>query len=308
MNSNGVKHILKAEQFTDTKELEKLFKLADKLRTADEKGKIPQTLSGKIVAALFFEPSTRTRLSFEAAAIKLGAGVIGTENAQEALSSAKGETLQDTIRIVNGYADAIVLRNSEKGAPQIAAEVSDVPIINAGDGAGEHPTQALGDIYTISKELGKVDGLKIALVGDLLYGRTVHSLLPLLGLYKNITAHLVSPPQLRMPEEYKKASGVECKEYDSLNDVISGVDVLYVTRVQKERFKSEAEYNKLKGSYVIDGQSLAKLKKDAIIMHPLPRVDEIASEVDTDPRAAYFRQAKNGLYIRMALLLYALEL
>lgn len=296
-----MKHILKAEQFTDTNELEKLFKLADKLRGADEKGKVPQTLAGKIVATLFFEPSTRTRLSFEAAAVKLGAGVISTENAREALSAVKGETLQDTIRIVNGYADAIVLRSSEKGAPEIAAEVSDVPIINGGDGAGEHPTQALGDIYTIQKELGKIEGLKIALVGDLLYGRTVHSLLPMLGLYKDVKVYLVSPAALRMPEEYKQAR-VELEELENLDNILSEVDVLYVTRIQKERFSTDAEYQKLKGSYVINEVSLAKMKKDAIIMHPLPRVDEIAPEVDADHRAAYFRQAKNGLYLRMALL------
>ncbi len=301
MNSNGVKHILNAAQFADTKELDRLFELADKLRAADEKGKVPQTLAGKIVATLFFEPSTRTRLSFEAAALKLGAGVIGTENAREALSSVKGETLQDTIRIVNGYAHAIVIRSSEKGAPQIAAEASAAPVINGGDGDGEHPTQALGDIYTMIDELGRVDGLKIALVGDLLYGRTVHSLLRILKLYKNVTVYLVSPPQLRMPQEYK-VSGLDLQELDSLENILSEIDVLYVTRVQKERFASEAEYNKLRGSYVIDNQSLAKLKKDAIIMHPLPRVDEIAPEVDADPRAAYFRQAKNGLYLRMALL------
>lgn len=296
-----MKHILKAEQFIDTKELEKFFKLADKLRAADDKGKIPQTLAGKIVATLFFEPSTRTRLSFEAAAVKLGAGVISTENGREALSAVKGEILQDTIKIVNGYADAIVLRSSEKGAPQIAAEVSEAPIINGGDGAGEHPTQALGDVYTIIKELGKVDGLKIALVGDLLYGRTVHSLLQILKLYKDITVYLVSPSQLRMPQEYKPV-GLKLQELDSIDSILSEVDVLYVTRIQKERFSSEEEYQKLKGSYVIDSQSVAKMKKNAIIMHPLPRVDEIASEVDADPRAAYFRQAKNGLYLRMALL------
>lgn len=297
-----LKHILKAEQFTDIKELKKLFHLADTLREADEKGKIQQSLAGKIVATLFFEASTRTRLSFEAAALKLGASLVSTENAKESLSfSAKGETLQDTIRVVNYYADAIVLRHHEQGGARIAAEVSDVPIINAGDGVGEHPTQALGDIYTIQKELGRVNGLKIALVGDLLYGRTVHSLLPLLGLYKDVQVSLVSPPQLRMPEEYKKGTA-ELKEFASLEEVLLEVDVLYVTRIQKERFASEAEYQKLKGSYIIDTASLKKLKKSAIIMHPLPRVDEIAPEVDSDPRAAYFRQAKNGLYLRMALL------
>jgi len=296
-----LKHILTAGQFNDTDELEKLFESADELRGLDEKAKLPKSLRGKIVATLFFEPSTRTRLSFEAAALKLGAGVISTENGREALSAVKGETLQDTIRIVSGYADAIVMRTPGKGAPEIAAAVSEIPIINGGDGAGEHPTQALGDIYTIIKELKRVDGIKIAFVGDLLYGRTVHSLLPLLGLYKNVTVHLVSPPQLRMPEEYKKPV-TEFKEFDQADGILSEVDVLYVTRVQKERFASEEEYQKLKGSYVINAVSMSKLKKRAIVMHPLPRVDEISPEVDSDPRAAYFRQAKNGLYLRMALL------
>ncbi len=296
-----LKHILKAEQFTDIKELDRLFGLADELRAADEKGQVPQSLAGKIVATLFFEPSTRTRLSFEAAALKLGAQVISTENAREALSANKGETLQDTIKIVNGYADIIVLRHYEKGGAEIAAEVSEIPVINAGDGAGEHPTQALGDVYTLQKELGRVAGLKIALVGDLLYGRTVHSLLPILGLYKDVTVYLVSPPQLRFPKEYTKTR-IVLKEFDNVEEILPEVDVLYVTRIQKERFASEQEYQNLKGSYVINGENLKKLKKEAIVMHPLPRVDEISSEIDSDPRAAYFRQAQNGLYLRMALL------
>ena len=297
-----MKNILKSEQFADIKELDKLFVSAEKLRAADEGGKIPGHLVGKIVATLFFEPSTRTRLSFEAAALKLGAQIVSTENAKESLSfNAKGETLQDTIRIVSGYADAIVLRHHEKGGAEIAAKVSEVPVINAGDGAGEHPTQALGDIYTIQKELGRVDGLKIALIGDLLYGRTVHSLLPLLGLYKNIKVYLVSPPQLKLPAEYRPKQ-LEFTEFENISDVLGEVDVLYVTRIQKERFVSAAEYKKLKGSYIIDSGSLKRMKQKSIIMHPLPRVNEIASEVDTDPRAAYFRQAKNGLYLRMALL------
>ena len=296
-----MKHILKAEQFTDIKFLEKLFASADELAKADVANKLPQTLAGKIVATLFFEPSTRTRLSFEAAVLKLGGKVISTENGQVALSSTKGESLEDTIKIVGSYSDAIVIRHPEVGSADRAGQVSPVPIINAGDGAGSHPTQALLDLYTMRKELGKIDSIKIAMIGDLLYGRTVHSLLPLLSLYKNITVYLVSPPELKLPAKYR-LPGLEFKESDSLDAVLPEADVLYVTRIQKERFPSEADYLKLKGTYVIDAANLAKLKKDAIVMHPLPRVDEIAPEVDSDPRAAYFRQAKNGLYLRMALL------
>jgi aspartate carbamoyltransferase catalytic subunit len=297
-----LKHVLTAGQFTDVEYLKNLFHSADELEKADQAGKVPQSLKGKIVATLFFEPSTRTRLSFEAAALKLGGQVISAENARESLSfGAKGETLQDTVKIVNSYAEAIIIRHHEVGGAESAAKVSEVPVINAGDGEGEHPTQALGDVYTIQKELGKLDGLNIALVGDLKYGRTVHSLLPMLGLYQNINIYLISPPQLSMPEQYKR-SGMNIKELDKIDDVLGEVDVLYVTRVQKERFALDAEYQKLKGSYVIGRESINKLKKDAIVMHPLPRVDEIAAEVDSDPRAAYFRQARNGLYLRMALL------
>lgn len=300
-------HILKSSQFKDVNYLDTLFASAEEMREADEKNKLVKSLEGKIIATLFFEPSTRTRLSFEAAALKLGASLLSTENARQSLSvTAKGETLQDTIRIVNGYADAIILRHHEKGGAELAASVSDVSVINAGDGAGEHPTQALGDVYTIKKELGKLENLKIALVGDLLYGRTVHSLLPMLSLYPGNKFYLVSPPQLRLPGEYKTA-GIEFEEFDSVDLVLDKVDVLYVTRIQKERFASEEEYKKLKGSYVIDGVSMKKLKQDAIIMHPLPRVDEIAAEVDSDPRAVYFRQAANGLYLRMALLAQILQ-
>ncbi|OGE76069.1 MAG: aspartate carbamoyltransferase [Candidatus Doudnabacteria bacterium RIFCSPHIGHO2_02_FULL_48_21] len=296
-----MKHILKAEQFTDVAFVDKLCESAEKLRAEDGKGKILNSLEGKIVATLFFEPSTRTRLSFEAAAQKLGAKIVSTENAMHSTKAAAGEALPDIIRIVNQYADAIVFRHPEIGSAEIAASVSEAPLINAGDGAGQHPTQALGDIYTLKKEFGKIEGLKIAMAGDLKFGRTVHSLLPMISLYKDVSVYLVSPPQLRFPEEYKKP-GIKFEESENLDAVLDTVDVLYVTRVQKERFASEAEYLKLKGSYVVDKASLSKMKKDAIIMHPLPRIDEIAPEVDSDPRAAYFRQAKNGLYMRMALL------
>lgn len=259
-------------------------------------------LKGKILATLFFEPSTRTRLSFEAAMLKLGGAVIGFAEA-EVTSVRKGENLADTIRTVENYADVIALRHPLDGAAKLAAEFSKVPILNAGSGSEEHPTQALMDLYTIQKEKGKIDGLKIALVGDLRYGRTVHSLAYALSFY-DITLYLISPESLKMRKEVihaveKKISVVE--ETD-LDEVIPQIDVLYVTRIQKERFPDAAEYAKVKGTYKIDLKLLKNAKKDLIILHPLPRVDEIATEVDATPQARYFQQVWNGIVVRMALL------
>jgi len=299
------KHIISTKQFLDINILDKLFQLADKMEKRIKENKLPNSLSGKILATVFYEPSTRTRFSFESAMYKLGGRVITTESASHFSSVIKGETLQDTIRIVSGYADVIVLRHYQKGSAKIASEVSSVPVINAGDGVGEHPTQALLDLYTIKKELRRINNLKIALMGDLLYGRTIHSLLYLLALYKKVKIYLISSPQLKLPEEYKNhltQNNIEFKELTNLKKVLNKIDVLYVTRIQKERFKSEKEYEQVKDSYVIDKEVLGQLKKNAIIMHPLPRINEISPEVDNDKRAAYFRQAKNGLYIRMALL------
>lgn len=298
-------HIISAKQFLDTKLLDEIFSLADVMAKKDKEKRLPNSLKGKILASVFYEPSTRTRFSFENAMLKLGGGVVSAENAGQFSSAIKGESLKDTIRIISGYADVIVLRHPQEGSAKIASEVSAVPIINAGDGTGEHPTQALLDIYTIKKEIGKIDGLVIAMVGDLLYGRTIHSLLYLLALYKDIKIYLVSPHQLMLPESYKDhllQKKIEFKEGTNLEAILKELDVLYVTRIQKERFKSKREYEKVKNSYIIDKDELKKLKKDAIIMHPLPRVNEISSEVDNDSRAVYFRQAKNGLYVRMALL------
>jgi aspartate carbamoyltransferase catalytic subunit len=259
-------------------------------------------LKGKILATLFFEPSTRTRLSFEAAMLKLGGSVIGFAEAEIA-SVKKGENLADTVRTVENYADVIALRHPLDGAAKLAAEFSKVPIINAGSGAEEHPTQALLDLYTMQKEKGRIDGLKIALVGDLRYGRTVHSLAYALSLY-NVELHLVSPESLRMRREVLGTiqDKIMVTEGSNLEKVIPEIDVLYVTRIQKERFPDPAEYAKVKGTYKIDLKTLSNARKDLIILHPLPRIDEIASEVDSTSQARYFQQVWNGIVVRMALL------
>jgi aspartate carbamoyltransferase catalytic subunit len=241
---------------------------------------------------------------------RLGGSLITTENAREFSSAAKGETLEDTIRVVGNYADLIVLRHYERGASERASSVSAVPIVNAGDGAGQHPTQALLDLYTIQKELGKIDGIKIALAGDLKHGRTVRSLVYLLGKYKNVHITFVSPKALQVGEDIKKYLAkhkVSYEEKESWDSVIGGVDVLYQTRIQKERFKSLAEYKKHKGRYIVASSVAERMKRGAIIMHPLPRVGEIALEVDDSPKAVYFKQARYGLFIRMALLKFLLE-
>jgi aspartate carbamoyltransferase catalytic subunit len=261
-----------------------------------------ELLKGKILANLFFEPSTRTRLSFEAAMLKLGGNTIGFGDAENT-SVKKGENLADTVRTVENYADIIALRHPLEGAAKLAAEYAKVPIINAGSGAEEHPTQALVDLYTIQKEKQQIDGLKIALVGDLRYGRTVHSLACALALYK-VELHFVSPESLRMRREVLRSiqNKVPVSESQSLEKIIPQVDVLYVTRIQKERFPDQAEYAKVKGTYRVDLKTIANAKKDMIILHPLPRVDEIAPEIDTAPQARYFQQVRNGIVVRMALL------
>ena len=259
-------------------------------------------LKGKILATLFFEPSTRTRLSFETAMLKLGGSYIGFADADLA-SVKKGENLADTIRTVENYADAIALRHSLEGAARLAAEFSQVPIINGGTGAEEHPTQAFTDLYTMRKEKGKIDGLKVALIGDLRYGRTVHSLAYALALY-NIELYLVSPETLRMRKDVIQTikSKIPVTENANLENIMPQIDVLYVTRIQKERFPDAAEYAKVKGTYKIDLKTLKNAQKDMIILHPLPRVDEIAAEVDGTPQARYFQQVWNGVVVRMALL------
>jgi aspartate carbamoyltransferase catalytic subunit len=259
-------------------------------------------LGGKILATLFFEASTRTRLSFESAMHRLGGSAIGFAEAEIA-SVRKGENLADTMRVVESYADVIVLRHPLEGAARLAAEFADAPVINGGSGAEEHPTQALLDLYTIAKERGKIDGLNIALVGDLRYGRTVHSLAYALSLY-DVKLFFVSPDVLRMRREVLEAikEKIRVTEKNSLEDIIEDVDVLYVTRIQKERFPDAAEYAKVRGSYKVDLELLKKARKDMIVLHPLPRVDEIAPEVDGTVHAKYFQQVRNGVVTRMALL------
>ncbi len=271
------------------------------------RGKKSDLLSGKILATLFYEPSTRTRLSFETAMKRLGGEVIDL-GALDASSVAKGETLADTIRVVGNYADAIVLRHPREGAARMAAEFSKVPIINAGDGAGHHPTQTLLDLYTIMRESSLLE-LKIALVGDLKYGRTVHSLAYALSLY-HADMTLVSPKQLQMPDVIKKdlkKQGAIVSEATNLEDVIGDIDVLYVTRIQKERFPDPTEYQKVAGSYRITKELLGKVHENLIIMHPLPRIDEIEPYVDRTKYARYFEQSFYGVPVRMALLAMAME-
>lgn len=277
------------------------------LKVSKEMEKISKTkndlLNGKILATLFFEASTRTRLSFESAMKRLGGGVIGFADIS-ATSVMKGETLADTIKMAESYSDVIVLRHPNEGSAKLATDFSSVPIINAGDGAGQHPTQTLLDLYTIKDEKGKIEGNNIALVGDLKYGRTVHSLSYALSLF-DINLTFVSPKNLEMPEEvisFLKEKGIVPKITNSLEEVISSVDVLYVTRIQKERFPDLEEYYKVSGTYKIDNKILTNAKKNLIIMHPFPRVDEISSEVDLTEHAKYFKQAYNGVLVRMALL------
>lgn len=314
--SSKLSSVIEVKQFKERELLEEIFSLAGEMEIADKKGEYGQlalSTPKKILATLFYEPSTRTRLSFESAMIRLGGEVISTEDAPTFSSVTKGESLVDTIRVIGSYADVIVLRHYEEGSSKIAAEVSPVPIINAGDGTGQHPTQALLDIYTIQKELGRIDDLNVGLVGDLLYGRTVHSLTYLLAQQKGIKLYLVSPEEIRLSRdiihylEEEKGDKVSFEETTDLKEVISKLDVLYVTRIQKERFRNIEDYNRLKGSYVIDKGMLSLMKKTSRILHPLPRVNEIAIEVDEDPRAAYFRQVNNGLYLRMALLKMILD-
>ena len=296
-------HVIGAKQFSRA-ELEALFDAAQEMESVVARGG-DRRFAGKIMTTLFFEASTRTRLSFESAMHRLGGSVIGTENAAQFSSAIKGETLEDTIRIVSGYSDLIVMRHTEIGAAERAAKVATVPVINAGDGAGEHPTQALLDMYTIRKEFGRIDGVRIAMVGDLAYGRTVHSLSYMLTNYDDVTIYYIAPDNVQIPENVKRfleEKGVRYVETADLEAAAGEVDVVYQTRIQKERFPSLEEYEKAYGKYIIDAALLRRMRKDAIVMHPLPRAGEITEEVDADPRAAYFRQAQNGLYIRMALI------
>lgn len=281
-------------------EIDYVLGKADLMEPVAKKGS--DMLKGKILATLFYEPSTRTRLSFESAMLKLGGGNIGFADT-DITSVKKGENLADTVRVVESYADIIALRHSLEGAAKFAAEYSKVPIINAGTGAEEHPTQALTDLYTIRKEKGRIDGLKVGVLGDLRYGRTVHSLAYALAYY-NVELFLVSPESLRMRKDVVDAvkSKIPVTEDATLEGIMPQIDVLYVTRIQRERFPDAAEYAKVKGTYRVDQKTLKTAKKEMIVMHPLPRIDEIAPEVDGTPQARYFQQVSNGVLVRMALL------
>ncbi|MDD5220064.1 MAG: aspartate carbamoyltransferase [Candidatus Bipolaricaulis sp.] len=307
MNTLSGKDILRADQFTKP-EIERVLEVAAEYERALAAGETLAILRGRVLATLFFEPSTRTRLSFETAMLRLGGQVISVAEAKSS-SAAKGESLADTIRTVEGYADAIVLRHPQIGAAEEAAKAARVPILNAGDGAGQHPTQSLLDLFTIRKEQGRIDGLKVALVGDLKNGRTVHSLAALLSNY-GVSFLFVAPPALRMPTailERLREKGVSVAETDDLAEAVRTADILYMTRIQKERFEDPAEYERLKGAYILDRAALRAAKSSLTILHPLPRVHEIALDVDDHPGAAYFRQSANGVPIRMALLSLVLE-
>lgn len=298
----------------DIKDLavEEIDQLIEKAKDIMEnKEKYSEKCKNKILATLFFEPSTRTRLSFESAMLGLGGNVIGFSDAMNS-SASKGESVSDTIRVVNGYSDIIAMRHPKEGAPMVASEVSKVPIINAGDGGHNHPTQTLTDLLTISKEKERLTDLTIGLCGDLKFGRTVHSLITAMARYKNIKFILISPEELKIPNYIKTEvldkNNIKWCETQEIEEHMNELDILYMTRVQKERFFNEADYVRLKDYYILNEEKLKNAKSDLCIMHPLPRVNEIAKEVDTDSRACYFKQAEYGRYIRMALILKLLEI
>lgn len=290
-------------------EIDHILNLAQDI--INNKEKYSEVCKGKKLATLFFEPSTRTRLSFEAAMMELGGNVLGFSSASSS-SSTKGESVGDTVKIVSCYADIIAMRHFKEGAPMLASMKSDVPIINAGDGGHNHPTQTLTDLLTIKREKGRLDNMTIGLCGDLMFGRTVHSLIKAMSRYEGIKFVLISPDELKLPEYIRtdviEKNNIPYEEISSLEDAIGSLDVLYMTRVQKERFFNEADYIRLKDTYILDKSKLALAKPDLSILHPLPRVNEISVEVDDDPRACYFRQALNGKYVRMALIMDMLGL
>ena len=290
-----------------TCEIDNLIEVAEDIKSNKEK--YLDKCKGKQLATLFFEPSTRTRLSFESAMLSLGGSVLGFSSASSS-STSKGESIADTIRTVGSYVDIISMRHPQEGAATIAANVSKVPIINAGDGSNRHPTQTLTDLMTIKSEKGKLSNFCIGMCGDLKYGRTVHSLVAALSRYENIKYMFISPKELKMPEEVLsilKEKNIEYQEVESLEENISKLDILYMTRVQQERFEDKLEYERLKDVYILNKEKLKNAKSDLTILHPLPRVNEISTDVDDDKRACYFKQAKYGKYIRMALIMKLLE-
>ena len=298
-----MKHLIDIKNLT-VEEIEQLIKVANDI--IQNKEKYSHKCDGKKLATLFFEPSTRTRLSFEAAMLDLGGNVLGFATADSS-STSKGESVADTIRTVGCYADIIAMRHPKEGAPLVASLKSIVPVINAGDGGHNHPTQTLTDLLTIQREKGRLENLTIGLCGDLKFGRTVHSLITAMSRYKNIKFILISPNELKIPGYLKKEvlekNNLEWIETTDIEEYMDKLDILYMTRVQKERFFNEEDYVRLKDYYILNKEKLEKAKKDLCIMHPLPRVNEISVDVDDDPRAAYFRQVENGKYVRMALIL-----
>lgn len=302
-----MRHLMSPLDFS-VEELGRLLDLASDIEK--NLAKYAHACDGKVLATLFYEPSTRTRLSFESAMIHLGGQVLGFSNAASS-SAAKGESVSDTIRMVSCYADICAMRHPKEGAPMVATAVSSIPVINAGDGGHQHPTQTLTDLMTIYSLKGRLDHLTIGLCGDLKFGRTVHSLINALVRYDNISFVFISPEELRIPgyirEDVLDEKGVPYKEVERLEDVIGGLDLLYMTRVQRERFFNEEDYVRLKDFYILDKVKMALAGPDMLVLHPLPRVNEISVEVDSDPRAAYFKQVQYGLYVRMALILTLLE-
>lgn len=301
-----MRHLISPLDFT-VEELDQLLSLASDIEQNPDKYK--EACRGKKIATLFYEPSTRTRLSFEAAMINLGGQVLGFSEASSS-SASKGESVSDTIRIISCYADICAMRHPKEGAALVAANKSSIPVINAGDGGHQHPTQTLTDLMTIKSLKGRLDNVTIGLCGDLKFGRTVHSLINALLRYENVKFVLISPTELRVPEyiiENIKNAGAEYKEVTKLENVIGDLDLLYMTRVQRERFFNEEDYIRLKDSFILDKKKMSMAKKDMLVLHPLPRVNEISVEVDDDPRAVYFKQVQYGVYVRMALILTLLE-
>ena len=302
-----MRHLLNPLDFT-TAELDKLFDLANDME--HNPAKYAEICKGKKLATCFYEPSTRTRLSFEAAMLNLGGSVLGFSDAGSS-SASKGESVSDTIRVISGYADICAMRHPKEGAPMVAASKSEIPVINAGDGGHQHPTQTLTDLLTIRSLKGRLGNFTIGLCGDLKFGRTVHSLIDALSRYENITFLFISPEELRVPDyitEMLNEKNISYREVIRLDDVLPKLDLLYMTRVQRERFFNEEDYIRLKDFYILTKEKMELASKDMLVLHPLPRVNEISVEVDEDERAVYFKQAKYGVYVRMALIATLLEL
>ncbi|MBE5854886.1 MAG: aspartate carbamoyltransferase [Lachnospiraceae bacterium] len=302
-----MRHLMSPMDFS-VEELDKLFDLANDIEKNPQK--YAKKCEGKKLATLFYEPSTRTRLSFESAMLNLGGNVIGFADGSNS-SAAKGESVSDTIRVISCFADIAAMRHPKEGAPMVAASVSNIPVINAGDGGHQHPTQTLTDLLTIRSLKGRLGNFTIGLCGDLKFGRTVHSLIHALTRYENVHFVFISPEELRVPDyitEMLQEKGIAYEEVIKLEDSIAKLDLLYMTRVQKERFFNEEDYVRLKDFYILNAEKLSHAKEDMLVLHPLPRVNEIAVEVDKDPRAAYFKQVQYGVYVRMALILTLLDL